>query len=97
MHNELAISPIVDLLFCTTKGFFMGGHGYESRISGSMSVAQARRLFPDLDPKSIVKWVLVGGAYTVSYKVEINGVTVIRTKTYYLTSKKKSASNTKRK
>lgn len=61
----------------------MGGHGYEAKVFGNLTVAQAKRIFPGINPKSIVSWVKIGGAYTVSYKEVINGATVIRTKTIF--------------
>lgn len=73
----------------------MGGHGYETKVAGNLTVAQAKRMFPGINPKSIVSWVLVGGAYTVSYKEVVNSVTIIRTKTIFKTTKKKK--NNKRK
>lgn len=73
----------------------MGGHGYETKVAGNLTAAQAKRMFPGVNPKSIVKWVLVGGAYTVSYKETVNGNTVIRTKTIYKEEKKKKAKKRK--
>lgn len=52
-------------------------------------------MFPGINPKSIVSWVLVGGAYTVSYEEVVNGVTVIRTKTIYEEEKKKKVKKRK--
>lgn len=73
----------------------MGGHGYETKVAGNLTVAQAKRMFPGINPKSIVSWVLVGGAYTVSYEEVVNGVTVIRTKTIYEEEKKKKVKKRK--
>ncbi len=69
----------------------MGGHGYETKVAGNLTSAQAKRMFPGINPKSIVSWVLVGGAYTISYKEVVNGVTIIRTKTIYEKEVKKKA------
>lgn len=73
----------------------MGGHGYETKVAGNLTTAQAKRMFPGINPKSIVSWVLVGGAYTVSYKEVVNGVTVIRTKTIYEEEVKKEVKKRK--
>lgn len=73
----------------------MGGHGYETKVSGNLTAAQAKRMFPGINPKSIVSWVLVGGAYTISYKEVVNGVTVVRTKTIYEEEKKKKVKKRK--
>lgn len=73
----------------------MGGHGYETKAAGNLTAAQAKRMFPGINPKSIVSWVLVGGAYTISYKEVVNGVTVVRTKTVYEEEKKKKVKKRK--
>lgn len=73
----------------------MGGHGYETKVTGNLTVAQAKRMFPGINPKSIVRWTLIGGAYVVSYKEIVNGVTIIRTKTIFEKAKEKK--NKKRK
>lgn len=73
----------------------MGGHGYETKVAGNLTAAQAKRIFTGINPKSIVSWVLVGGAYAVSYKEVVNGVTVVRTKTIYEEEKKKKVKKRK--
>lgn len=66
----------------------MGGHDYESHVAKGLTAGQAKRLFPDVNPKSIIKFNMVAGAYTISYEEVVNGVKVIRSKTIFKKAKK---------
>lgn len=80
--------------YCTKKEVLKLGNG--SRYTAetvALRTSQIRRA--GINPKSIVSWVLVGGAYTVSYKEVVNGVTVIRTKTIYKKEVKKKVKKRK--